>query len=238
MAHARQMRYTRSYAHSGLSSAGNSRRLPLSSGKSLHYRELHLWTSWPRVTWRVFSQADIDILDPISIVRSVSFATSAYLYEYPLMDSHSRRVGDESLPEERSLSPHWSGLNLRMKPSSCIENTNAASRTSYSERDLEFKFQAFFHPFPFSFQLSVHDGSRLVAVSHLAVTENALSTIYCYYDDSYTRESLGTYAISKEIEIGRERGASFLYLGYYVAENRHMSYKGRFHPSQVRTTQI
>ena len=65
------------------------------------------------------------------------------------------------------------------------------------------------------------------------MTENALSAIYCYYDDSYTSESLGTFAINKEIEIGRERGASFLYLGYYVAENRHMSYKGRFHPSQV-----
>ena len=106
-------------------------------------------------------------------------------------------------------------------------------KDSYAERDLEFEFQAFFHPFPFSFQLSVHDASRLVAVSHLDVTENALSAIYCYYDDSYTRESLGTYAISKEIEIGRERGASFLYLGYYVAENRHMRYKGHFHPSQV-----
>jgi arginine-tRNA-protein transferase len=72
-----------------------------------------------------------------------------------------------------------------------------------------------------------------VAVSHLDVTKNALSAVYCYYDDSYTRESLGTFAINREVEIGRERGASFLYLGYYIAENQHMSYKGRFHPSQV-----
>ena len=106
-------------------------------------------------------------------------------------------------------------------------------KDSYSESALEFEFERFFYPFPFSFQLSVRDGSRLVAVSHLDMTENALSAIYSYYDDSYTRESLGTFAINKEIEIGRERGASFLYLGYYVAENRHMSYKGRFHPSQV-----
>ena len=106
-------------------------------------------------------------------------------------------------------------------------------KDEHAESDLEIEFQAFFHPFPFSFQLSVRDGSRLVGVSHLDVTENALSAIYCYYDDSYTRESIGIFAINKEIEIGRERGASFLYLGYYVAENRHMSYKGRFHPSQV-----
>jgi arginine-tRNA-protein transferase len=103
----------------------------------------------------------------------------------------------------------------------------------HAETHSEFEFHAFFHLFPFSFQLSVRDGSRLVAVSHLDVTKNALSAIYCYYDDLYTRESLGTFAINKAIEIGRERGASFLYLGYYVAENRRMSYKGRFHPSQV-----
>ncbi len=89
-------------------------------------------------------------------------------------------------------------------------------KDSYSEKDLEFEFQTFFHPFPFSLQLSVRDGSRLVAVSHLDATKNALSAVYCYYDDSYTRESLGTFAINKEIEIGLERGASFLYLGYYV----------------------
>ena len=106
-------------------------------------------------------------------------------------------------------------------------------KADYAESDLEFQFQAFFDPFHSSFQLSIRDGSRLVGVSHLDVTENALSAIYCYYDDSYVRESIGTFAINKEIEIGRERGASFLYLGYYIAENQHMSYKGRFHPSQV-----
>ena len=106
-------------------------------------------------------------------------------------------------------------------------------REDKAETDLESGFEAFFYPFPFSFQLSIRDGSRLVGVSHLDVTVNALSAIYCYYDDSYTRESIGTFAINKAIEIGRARGASFLYLGYFVAENRHMSYKARFHPSQV-----
>lgn len=106
-------------------------------------------------------------------------------------------------------------------------------KDDYTERDLEVEFQAFFHPFAFSFQLSVRDGSRLVAVSHLDVAKNALSATYCYYDDSYAQESLGTFAINKAIEIGWERGVSYLYLGYYVSENRHMSYKGRFHPSQV-----
>ncbi len=92
---------------------------------------------------------------------------------------------------------------------------------------------SFFHPFPFAYQLSILDGERLVAVSHVDVTKHALSAVYCYYDDSYARESLGSLAIYKEVEIGLERKASFLYLGFYIAENRHMSYKGRYHPSQI-----
>ena len=92
---------------------------------------------------------------------------------------------------------------------------------------------SFFRGFPWAYQLSIHDGSRLVAVSHLDITQRSISAVYCYYDDSFRRESLGSLAICKEMEIGQERGLSHLYLGYYVAENRHMSYKARFRPSQV-----
>ncbi len=92
---------------------------------------------------------------------------------------------------------------------------------------------SFFHPFPWSYQLSIREGRCLVAVSHLDITARSISAVYCYYDDSFRRESLGSLAICKEMEIGQERGISHLYLGYYVAENRHMSYKARFRPSQV-----
>ena len=92
---------------------------------------------------------------------------------------------------------------------------------------------SFFRSFPWAWQLTIHDGSRLVAVSHVDITRRSISAVYCYYDDSFRRESLGSLAICKEMEIGQEKGLSHLYLGYYVAENRHMSYKARFRPSQV-----
>lgn len=93
--------------------------------------------------------------------------------------------------------------------------------------------RSFFHPQPWAYQLSIHDGERLVAVSHVDITKRSISAVYCYYDDRYRRESLGSLAICKELEIGRERGLSYLYLGYYVAENRHMRYKARFRPNQA-----
>jgi arginine-tRNA-protein transferase len=91
----------------------------------------------------------------------------------------------------------------------------------------------FFHPFPFAYQLSVYDGDRLIAVSHLDMTASVISVVYCYYNDRYTRESLGSFAVYREIEIGLKRNLDFVYLGYYIPENRHMRYKVRFRPNQV-----
>ncbi len=101
------------------------------------------------------------------------------------------------------------------------------------EESYEEFVQTFFHSFPFSYQLSVFDGERLVAVSHIDMTDSVISAIYCYYDDSYRRESLGSFAIYKEIEIGLKRELDFVYLGYYIRENPHMSYKARYRPNQV-----
>jgi leucyl-tRNA---protein transferase len=93
--------------------------------------------------------------------------------------------------------------------------------------------ETFFHPFAFSYQLSIYDDGRLISVAHLDMTSSSISAIYCYYDDRYTRESLGSLSIFREIEIAKERGLKWVYLGYYVAANRHMSYKARYAPNEV-----
>ncbi|RKX78195.1 MAG: hypothetical protein DRP87_06940 [Spirochaetes bacterium] len=93
--------------------------------------------------------------------------------------------------------------------------------------------ETFFTPLPGNYQLSIYDNNRLIAVSHIDITERALSAVYCYYDDSYRRESPGTLSIFKEIEIAIERRLRFVYLGYYIRENSHMSYKSRFKPNQI-----
>jgi len=102
------------------------------------------------------------------------------------------------------------------------------SRESYEEF-----VDTFFQPLPFAYQLSVFDGTKLIAVSHLDMTDSLISAVYCYYDDRYRRESLGSYAVFKEIEIGLKRNLDFVYLGYYVGRNAHMSYKIRFRPNQI-----
>lgn len=95
--------------------------------------------------------------------------------------------------------------------------------------------RSFFQPLDFSFNrvLAVRDGERLAALTHLDVTANAMSAIYCYFDEHYKKFSPGKFSVYKELEIAGELGIRWLYLGYYVPGNRHMTYKIDFKPNQL-----
>ncbi|MDY7029458.1 MAG: arginyltransferase [Spirochaetota bacterium] len=97
--------------------------------------------------------------------------------------------------------------------------------------------ESFFHRFPFSRELQIFDGGRLIAVSHFDMTAGSLSAVYCYWDRSAAGWSPGTLAVLKEIETARAHRLLYVYLGYYVPENRHMNYKARFRPSEVLLTE-
>lgn len=106
-------------------------------------------------------------------------------------------------------------------------------RQSYESYELYVR--GFFASTPFKFDraLVIRDGSTLVAYTHLDVTANAMSAIYCYFDEKYKQYSPGKFSIYKEIEIAREAGIKWLYLGFYVPGNRHMKYKIQVKPNQL-----
>ncbi len=77
----------------------------------------------------------------------------------------------------------------------------------------------------------LYDG-ELVGVAITDVSASSLSAVYCYFEPDHQRLSIGTYSILKQIELARAWGLDFLYLGLYVADNRHMRYKARFLPHE------
>jgi arginine-tRNA-protein transferase len=98
--------------------------------------------------------------------------------------------------------------------------------------------KSFYHPFQFNRTLSIKDGTKLIALSHLDVTANALSAVYCYFDENYARFSPGKFSVYKEIEIAKKLGVQWLYLGYWVPGNRHTQYKMQFKPNQLMTDDL
>lgn len=73
---------------------------------------------------------------------------------------------------------------------------------------------------------------ELVAVSVIDCAKNSVSAVYTYFHPRHSKLSLGTYAILKQIDFCKRTQRQFVYLGMYVAANRHLNYKGRFRPQQ------
>ncbi len=73
---------------------------------------------------------------------------------------------------------------------------------------------------------------KLICVAVFDSLPQGLSAVYSFYDPSYEKRSLGTYAILKLIEETRNRKLSMLYLGYWIKECNKMSYKINFKPIQ------
>ncbi|MAC26911.1 MAG: arginyltransferase [Sandaracinus sp.] len=84
-----------------------------------------------------------------------------------------------------------------------------------------------------AFELRYFDrDDRLVAVAVTDRGERAMSAVYCYYDPSLPKLSLGTYSILKQLELCQRWDLDWLYLGLYIEGCDAMSYKARFQPHE------
>lgn len=78
-----------------------------------------------------------------------------------------------------------------------------------------------------------HEGEALRMISIIDVLPDGLSSVYTFYDADVTHASFGTYNILWQIEQCRKLGLPYLYLGYWIKENRKMCYKVNFQPLEI-----
>jgi leucyl-tRNA---protein transferase len=73
----------------------------------------------------------------------------------------------------------------------------------------------------------------LTAVCLTDVLDDGLSMVYSFYEPDRLGDSLGTFIILDHVEIAREAGLPYVYLGYWVPGSRKMGYKSRFSALEV-----
>ncbi|MAD95337.1 MAG: arginyltransferase [Rhodobacteraceae bacterium] len=74
---------------------------------------------------------------------------------------------------------------------------------------------------------------ELTSVCLTDVLEDGLSLVYSFYNPNLNTQSLGTHMILDHIEIAREAGLPYVYLGYWVPGSPKMQYKANFSALEI-----
>lgn len=74
---------------------------------------------------------------------------------------------------------------------------------------------------------------RLAAVCLTDVLDDGLSLVYSFYDPALAAASLGTYMILDHVELARQVGLPYVYLGYWVPGSAKMGYKAAFDALEI-----
>ncbi len=76
------------------------------------------------------------------------------------------------------------------------------------------------------------DGT-LVATCLTDILDDGVSMVYSFFEPDRPKASLGTYVILDHVEIARENGLPYVYLGYWVPGSDKMGYKAAFSGLEV-----
>ncbi len=74
---------------------------------------------------------------------------------------------------------------------------------------------------------------QLQAVCLSDVLDDGLSLVYSFFDPDHAARSLGSFMILDQIELARQIGLPFVYLGYWVPGSPKMDYKAKFSALEV-----
>jgi arginyl-tRNA--protein-N-Asp/Glu arginylyltransferase len=104
--------------------------------------------------------------------------------------------------------------------------------TSIPENEEDFQ-RTFYSKVPGLWEFEYRLEGQLVGVGFVTMARGLASSMYFFYGDAGAELSLGTYSALAEIDYCQKYDIPYLHLGYYIAGNRWMRYKGSFRPSEV-----
>ena len=81
-------------------------------------------------------------------------------------------------------------------------------------------------------EMRYYHADRLVGVGIVDLGRTSASSVYFYFDPDLSDLSPGVFSVVQEIELCRRTGRQHLYLGLYVEDCRHLSYKASYRPHE------
>ena len=80
--------------------------------------------------------------------------------------------------------------------------------------------------------LYMHE-DKLIGVALVDILPESISSIYCFYDHEYEKQSIGKFSILAQIKIAKELNIPYIYLGYWIKDHYSMGYKEAYEPFEI-----
>ena len=74
---------------------------------------------------------------------------------------------------------------------------------------------------------------RLIGCAIIDLLPDAISAIYTYFDPIEKRRGLGNFAVLYQVAMAKELALTHVYLGYWIADSKKMSYKMQYRPIEL-----
>jgi len=84
----------------------------------------------------------------------------------------------------------------------------------------------------FAKEVDYYIDGNLVGVDLIDIIDDGISAVYFYYDPSFKEYSLGRYSLYEQINLAKDMGLEWIYLGYSVSECASLNYKLSYKPNQ------
>lgn len=86
---------------------------------------------------------------------------------------------------------------------------------------------------PTTEMMRYYAGKELIGIGWTDVLPDSLSSVYFAFNPDHSSRSPGVFSLLKELELCRELQKRWLHLGFWIKENRKMSYKSQYKPCQI-----
>ncbi len=84
--------------------------------------------------------------------------------------------------------------------------------------------------YDYGYEVLYFTENKLIGVDLIDILPDGISSIYFYYDPDYGYYNLGKLSLYYQIIMAKERGLSWIYLGYYVKDCPSLAYKAHYKP--------
>lgn len=139
-----------------------------------------------------------------------------------------RRVARRNAGLERQVASPWATEEQYALFRRYLESRHASG--GMADMDT-FEFAAMIEETPIRTRVVEYldpETGALVATSLTDILDDGVSMVYSFFEPDLPKASLGTYLILDHVEIAREIGLPYVYLGYWVPGSDKMGYKAQF----------